>query len=266
MDKYVLYHDLLEAIRHDHCPVCELVEQRMKRSIRVMLREGAADGEMVASYVKAKGFCNAHAWQVKEEGSPAAQAVFYRALLEKHKQALAAFLQRAESEEARKKAAAKWRNRLLVKLPELPRRSDVLDEFLGSFASEERCPLCVMAEACERRYVEATVDYFESDEDFRERYRNRGMLCQPHLRRLAEEHAHRSGALDLMRIQLGRLDLCIEHLREIEISTNRPHSKEEHRSYRGGWSRAVRLDVGLPGMDTHYKLKRRESKLPAVKP
>src|SRR5690606_39605904 len=76
--------------------------------------------------------------------------------------------------------------------------------YLDSFASEERCPLCVATESCERRYVEAIPEYFEGDEEFRERYRNRGMLCHPHVRRFVVEHAGRAAVPERLEIQMSR--------------------------------------------------------------
>jgi|GEM_PF-3205856 len=266
MDKHILYHDLLEAIQHDQCPVCHLVEDRMKRTIQVLVREGAADGETVASYVRAKGFCNTHAWQVKEAGNPASQAVLYRALLEEHKAALKTYLRRRSGRLEKSTGLNRLRSLLHISLLEMERTSDETKEYLNSFASDEPCPLCITLDAAERRYVEGCVDYFEGDEEFRERYRNRGILCHPHFRRMVEEHAHRGGAQQLMEIQLDRLDLYIAHLREIERRSYLPYSEEQHAAYRGGWTRAVRLEVGSPGTDTQYKRRVDDQKSALIKP
>jgi len=254
MDKYILYHDLKDALQHEACPVCALVEQRVDRSIKVMLREGAADGQLIGVYVRARGFCNAHAYRVKEAGEPSAQAVFYRALLETHKQHLERYVQ------ARKRISEPQGGMPLHRFRHLLRATVAGGEgapdthaYLSSFGSEERCPVCATAEASERRYVEAIVDYFEGDEEFRERYRNRGVLCSPHVRRLVAEHADRPAVAELLDIQLSRLDQHIEQLRDIERKAAVRCSEEEGSAYRGGWIRAVRLDVGAPGTDTRYK-------------
>jgi len=262
MDKYILYHDLRDALSHDHCPVCALMQQRMERTIKVILREGAGDGALIGSYVKAKGYCNAHAWQVKEAGDPASQAVFYRALLEGHRHSLELYLthRRGEPKPANQsglRGLRKWLPATVVRGAGrgAPRASET-ERYLDSFASEERCPLCAAAESCERRYVEAVAEYFEGDEEFRERYRNRGVLCHPHFRRLVKEHANSPVIEELAEIQLSRLDLHIEHLRAIERRANVRSSEEETSAYKGGWIRAIRLDVGVPGTDTGYKIRR----------
>jgi hypothetical protein len=259
MDKYILYHDLSDAVQHDHCPVCQLVERRVARTIKVLLREGAGDGATVGSFAHAKGYCNAHAWQVKDAGDPASQAVFYRALLERHKQSLEQYLNHRRTSRGKttpKEGLQRFRSLLQQAVPGRERTSDETLRYLDSFASEERCPICAVTESCERRYVEAVAEYFEGDEEFRERYRNRGILCHPHFRRLVQEHAQREATSELMEIQLSRLDLQIEHLRDIERKAHVRYSEEETHAYKGGWIRAIRLDVGLPGIDTRYKLRR----------
>jgi len=257
MDKYILYHDMLEALTHDQCPVCHLVDQRIDRFIKVLLREGAGDGHLVESYVRAKGYCNAHAWRVKEAGDPASQSAFYRALMERHRASLERYLQSrkpgVEAPAQGKEPLHRLRALLTAKRGGRERVAEETAQYLGSFASEERCPICVATETCERRYVEAIAEYFEGDEEFRERYRNRGVLCHPHVRRLVGEHAKRESIPELLEIQLSRLDLQIEHLRELERKASLRSSEEEGDAYLGGWIRAVRLDVGLPGTDTRYK-------------
>ncbi len=247
-----MYHDMADALQHDQCPVCKLVDERVERMIKVLLREGAGDGQLIGSYVRARGYCNAHAWRVKESGDPASQAVFYRALLEDHKSSLYNYLVKRKQRDAAKKPAA-LRALLHARMTGKVGAADETSVYLDSFASEERCPICATSESCERRYVEAVADYFEGDEEFRERYRNRGVLCHPHFRRLIQEHADRPSVPELLEIQLSRLELQIEHLREIERKANVRCSEEEGDAYLGGWIRAVRLDVGLPGTDTRYK-------------
>jgi len=265
MDKYILYHDVTDALQHDQCPVCRLVDERVDRMIKVLLREGAGDGQLIGSYVRARGYCNAHAWRVKESGDPASQAVFYRALLEDHKTALEKYVvsRRRQDVPPKKKA---FRSMLYAAMAGKDAAEDETSVYLNSFASEERCPICAATESCERRYVEAVVEYFEGDEEFRERYRNRGVLCHPHFRRLVQEHAARPSVPELLEIQLSRLELQIEHLREIERKANVRFSEEEGDAYLGGWIRAVRLDVGLPGTDTRYKLRSGAFKRATVKP
>ncbi|WP_309121421.1 DUF6062 family protein [Paenibacillus sp.] len=264
MDKYILYHDLADALQHDQCPVCKLVDERVERMIKVLLREGAGDGQLIGSYVRARGYCNAHAWRVKESGDPASQAVFYRALLEDHKTSLEKYLTSRKQRDFRKKSNA-LRSLLQARMTGKA-DGDETSAYLSSFASEERCPICATTESCERRYVDAVVDYFEGDEEFRERYRNRGVLCHPHFRRLIQSHAERPSVPELLEIQLSRLDLQIEHLREIERKANVRFSDEEGDAYLGGWIRAVRLDVGLPGTDTRYKQRAAAFKDAALKP
>lgn len=260
MDKYILYHDMLEALAHDQCPVCRLVDARMDRLIKVLLREGAGDSRMIDGYVRAKGYCNTHAWRVKESGDPASQSAFYRALLERHRASLERYLSHRRPavgairfSDSRATEPLRKIRELIQSRTNLRGRQEETREFLDSFASEERCPLCVAAESSERRYVEAIPEYFEGDEEFRERYRNRGVLCHPHVRRLVAEHANRDSVPELLDIQLSRLDLQIEHLRELEHRSSARFSEEEGGAYLGGWIRAVRLDVGSPGTDTRYK-------------
>ena len=292
MDRHLLYHDMLESLAHDQCPVCRLTERRIDRLIRVMLREGVGDGETLRRCVRAKGFCNAHAWRMKEAGDPAAQAAFYRSLLEQHRASLERHLQRrkalggvfagvgaaadggagrggeapgsagaggAGGEGAARGGSAGGvfaRFRTLSGAAVAVRRRIEEAErrrFLDSFSSEARCPLCVAAEASERMYVAAAVDYFAADEEFRERYRNRGVLCHPHVRRLVEEHGHRDEVTEMLDIQLVRLERHIDQLRELERTSAVRWSDEAGAPHLGGWIRAVRLDVGAPGTDTRYK-------------
>ncbi|WP_199623526.1 DUF6062 family protein [Paenibacillus alkalitolerans] len=259
MDKYVLYHDLRDALQHGTCAVCTLVEQRIDRAVKVILREGFTDTELRGSYIRAKGYCNHHAWQVREAGDPVAHAVMYRGLLEQHRASLELFMnERNKIGEAVSKESPVQRIRSILQgIKEEPKKKTDTEtvRYLDSFSSNNRCPLCEMARSCELRYVESIIDYYEGDEDFKERYRNRGVLCHPHLRQLIQNHPDRAILDELLEIQLGRLDTYIEHLTEIEKKANYSYSEADIGAERGGWIRAVHLDVGVPGTDTSYKLK-----------
>lgn len=260
MDKYILYHDLRDALQHGACPVCELVDQRIKRAITVFLREGYADSELRGSYIKAKGYCNHHAWQMREAGDAIAHAVMYRSLLEDHRASLESYMDARKKREAQsEKESPAHRIRAIIQGVKNGRTDTAsfscTREYLDSFCSEKPCPLCEMAISCESRYLEAIIDYYEGDEDFKEKYRNRGVLCHPHLRKLIQNHSSREGLEEMLEIQLGRLDLHIEQLREIERKASFRFSDTDIGAEKGVWIRAVRLDVGVPGTDTSYKSK-----------
>ncbi|WP_274366303.1 DUF6062 family protein [Paenibacillus thermotolerans] len=261
MDKHIMYHDLKDALRHGVCPICSLVEQRVERTIKVILREGYTDSALRSSYRQAKGYCNRHAWQMREAGDPIAHAVMYRGLLEEHRASLEAYMnsRKGRIETSEKESTAVQRIRAILQGVKHASADDgrfaETRRYLDSFSSDKRCPLCEVAESCEARYVEAALDYYEGDEDFKEKYRNRGILCHPHLRRLIRDHGDRTGVEEMMEIQLGRLDLYIEHLSDMERKASLRYSEDPNGDDRGGWLRAIQLDVGSPGIDTSYKTK-----------
>jgi hypothetical protein len=251
VDKHILFHELRDALRHDTCPICSIVENRIKKAINIFLHEGIGDAETRNAYIKAKGYCNYHAWKLREAGDPLAHAILYKELLEHHKRDIESYL------EQKRNASSRNPSRSLSSLGMFRKKGRFLDgkEYLikESNTAPKQCLLCVTVKDVEKRYLQSLPVFFEQDEQFKNDYVNRGVLCNPHLRKLVDWNEPSEALAGILEIQLGRLDINIDHLEEIQRKANYQHSYKEPGAERGGWIRAVNLYVGSPGIENTFE-------------
>ncbi len=254
LDKFILYHDLLDAMKHHCCPVCAVLEERMERAVKVTLQEGISDDVLRKQFLGANGYCNHHAWKLQQAGHPVTQSSLYRELFQAHREALDRFLQQRQVKVVEDKRKTFARIRELFQKFTRP-KTEISEPIKLQFLSGRRCPLCESSALSEARYVEAVAEYYEHDEQFRERYRNRGVLCQPHLWMMMENHGYRRVVEEIVVIQQDRLESHIDQLHGFVRQAALKHSEEDRELDRSSWVHAIRLDVGMPGTNTTYKRK-----------
>ena len=144
MQRDMVWH---ERMRDGECPICGLIQDRTKKSMDGFLYESVNDPLLRDKICKSGGFCNYHAYMLMDMGDPLAHALIYSDLLNG--------------------AIRNFQTPLLKKQE-------------GIFQSHSDCPFCLQAAECEEIYIRAFADSI-SDDDFKTRYIESGMLCLAHL-------------------------------------------------------------------------------------
>ena len=159
--KHTAYHELLEALAGEGCPVCLLSGRSVYRYLHTLAYENVTDLDIRLELRARRGFCHAHTWQFAEEVSDGlATAIIYRDVIH-------SLLGEMEK-----------RDGLPGPLRRLRRRPpDLLDRL----RPRGECPACrVRASAVERHL--GTLLAHLAEPELRDRFLVSPGLCLPHLR------------------------------------------------------------------------------------
>src|SRR5579863_1343245 len=64
--KHTVYYDLLDACKKGGCPICALALEAVARYLDATIYERVNDPRTRDAVVRARGYCNDHAWQLTE--------------------------------------------------------------------------------------------------------------------------------------------------------------------------------------------------------
>lgn len=76
--KHSVYFDLVEAMGEKGCPICLLTQRASKQYLTAILNEGVNDPPLRSKLRNSLGFCNAHAWMLRDIGDSLATAILYK--------------------------------------------------------------------------------------------------------------------------------------------------------------------------------------------
>ncbi len=223
--KHSLYYDLLEALREAECPVCQLLRRAIGQMLDSFLYENVNNVALRERLGRSRGFCAAHAWQLRRRGDPLAHAILYADQLSDVLQRLGIHAEKGPG------------------APELPVPS--LRSLARALEAESACPLCEMRREAEQTYLRAVADYLGSEE-FAQAYFGSFGLCRPHLDAFLRLNAP-PGATQVVarRFVLTALQL-LEGLAEVKRKADYRFAGEERQASKDVWVQAVRFWVGSP--------------------
>lgn len=169
-DHHPLYHDLLERLQAEGCPVCALTLRAVGRHLRAYVVEGVNDLDIRARLRASRGYCNRHAHQFWGEiRHQLGVAMIYQDVVINLIRAL----------EAADPTAAGPLERLMSSLG-APRSRAAADA--AALAPQAACPACE-AEADAERRILSTLLRALPEAEFGAAYRASGGLCLAHFRR-----------------------------------------------------------------------------------
>lgn len=152
MAKDFVWHELYDLMEEDRCPVCDLIEKRIRQAMDRFLFDSVNDRGLRKKIADAHGFCNFHAHKLKEMGDPLAHAILYTDFLEQL------------SMEIKQSKPKKMR----------------------AYLQREACLFCENAQTGEKSYIPVMLEGF-TDADFTAKYEKSGLLCAAHLVMLLEK-------------------------------------------------------------------------------
>ncbi len=107
MAKHTQYYELREALKAPGCPICRLVVKAVDRYAASIVYEYANDPGVQEDALRARGWCNLHAWQLADQtGAAFDVAILYRTTLKTLLQAVNSAQEQAIKED--KDGPAAW--------------------------------------------------------------------------------------------------------------------------------------------------------------
>ena len=177
-DKFIAFHRLLDACAEAGCPVCRCLVGGTRRYLEALLYEHVTDPASRARLRASWGFCNWHAWMLRETSNPAfGTAILCEDLLRVVGERLARGVNETTP------SAEPRRRSLLRRLGALGR--DVTLPVVEAFRRRTACPACAELADAERRYVETALEFVD-DPAFERAYETSAGFCVPHVVRALE--------------------------------------------------------------------------------
>jgi hypothetical protein len=181
-DKFIAFHRLLDACAESGCPVCRCLVDGTRRHLESLLYEHVTDPASRARLRASWGFCNWHAWMLRETSNPAfGTAILSEDLL----RVIGERLARHVDEPPRAHRPSTLRRRSFLRRLGARLGRDVVRPVVDAFRRRVACPACAELADAEQRYVEAALDFVD-DPAFEAAYEASSGLCVPHAVRALE--------------------------------------------------------------------------------
>lgn len=235
----MLFHALLAALDRDHCPICHLSLESVRRFLWGFLYEGVNDPWFREELIAARGFCPAHSWSLPAFfNSATGVAIVYRHLLEEFRRA---FTATGGQQAVGAGGGRRW----------LPRagqaRQEAAQGIRAWLVGRRPCPACREQWAAEERYAVAAAQA-AADADFRARYETSLGLCLRHLASVVSRTADAADLEWLVRTERRLVERLSHELSEFW----RKHDYRFHDEPMGeegtSWRRVLHKIAGAPGM------------------
>jgi len=234
-DRFVAYFQLYEALGEEGCPVCRCLRRDTFRFLDGLMWEQVNDSETREALRAAWGFCNWHAWMLKEIWhAPLGIAIIYHDLLGRAIDELAATERILEAS-----GPVRGLRRLLRRAPSLP--------VLTAWSGRARCPACQGLGGFERHYLKVLVDYAD-DPDFSRALERSSGVCLPHLLLTMAAFPEHPGLPPLFHRALPKVrklrDALQGYIAKHDYQRKEPFTDDEARA--SAW--ALELFGGRPGL------------------
>lgn len=209
MDKEQIFHELFERMDKRCCPVCEFTEYRLNEAYDRFLYDGVNSPHLRYKIEKANGFCSYHAHQLRKFRDPLTHAILYHDFM----------------------------NNVIDNIGE--RKNKI------RYDSHEKCFFCENVRMNENDYVNAFAEFFEN-ESFREKYKEKAVLCVPHLTAVRNlRFKNRKNINAVTEITLEKYRHLNENLSEIKRKNDYHHTDEEWtEEEKTAWQEAVDIFNG----------------------
>jgi uncharacterized protein DUF6062 len=168
--KYIAFFRLVEACDRPGCPVCQCLLADARQYLDALLYEQVNDPGTRRRLHASWGFCNWHAWMLREGSDPAfGTAIMYEDFL---RAAIERFEGTGHHVADGPRALLGWLGRLGRRRPRSP--------LAGLYRGRAPCPGCTRIAESETNYVRIALQYID-DPEFDSAYRRSGGFCVRHV-------------------------------------------------------------------------------------
>jgi len=226
--KHTTYFNLVDAFKEEGCPICYLIKKSIHQSMDAFLYENVNNPE-IRKYIRSTlGFCNKHAWQLRQFGDGFGLSIIYQDLIGILLEKLAAIGNNAATEKSIKKMLKVSDIRLFKKI-------------------NENCDFCKKArEVEERNIVEFLEDFYEAE--LHVAFTVGFGLCLPHMLIAIDKSKDIQLSCDIVKTESEKLKKLSEELQEFCKKHNYQFSKEGFGKEGNSWIRVIEKMIGKEGI------------------
>jgi hypothetical protein len=235
--KFIGFFRLIDACVGPGCPVCRCVVADTRHYLDSLLYEQVNDPEIRSRLRASWGFCNWHAWMLREASDPAfGSAIIYEDMVRVVVRRFERLIGRVVGRGGR---FVGWLRALVGR-----RRLPLLVEL---YRRRPLCPACGQAADSEARYIDAALRFVD-DPQFDRAYRKSDGLCIPHALHALEVDGERGAAALLLSRTLPKWTGLRKDLEEF-VSKHDYRNREPFTEAEGtAYVRAFEVLTGTPGL------------------
>ncbi len=238
MTKHSLYYELRDALNVSGCAICRLAHKAVARYLNGLVYENANDYRVRAEAKAARGFCNLHAWQLREHhGAALDVAILSNDVLTEWERALDHFA-------AQRAPTPLDRLRAIFGLPTTQADANALAE---SLTPQRPCLACSVRAETEHAYIHELLAHL-TDPELQAGYVAAGGLCLPHFRQTLPHVATPAHTELIVALQRQALAPLLTELREFIRKHDYRFEAEQTASEGESWLKALALISGPPKM------------------
>jgi hypothetical protein len=238
MSKHSGYYELRDALQETGCAICRLGDKAVTRYLDGLVYENVNDYQVRSELKLARGFCNLHAWQLRDcHGVGLDVAILSGDVLGEWLKALQDFTAQTPPPNL----FQRWGATLGLGggQPDAVALAETL-------APQRSCLACQTRDDAERAYIHELLVHWE-DQDIRTGFVQSGGLCLTHFRQTLQLVTQPAQAEAVVRLQEAALSPLLEQLREF-IRKNDYRFRDEMTSDDGEtWLKALEMISGRRG-------------------
>ncbi|HQK15441.1 MAG TPA: DUF6062 family protein [Anaerolineae bacterium] len=234
MAKHTPYYELRDALNTSGCAICRLAHKAVARYLDSLVYENANDYRVRAEAKAARGFCNLHAWQIRDlHGAALDVAILSNDVLTEWEHALEDFTPQAGP-------SLLSRVRALLGLP--GGQKDVT-ALITTLTPQRTCLACSVHEATEHAYIHELLTHI-TDPELKAAFVTAGGLCLPHFRQTLRYVATTAQAEAVIELQRQAMAPMLTELREFIRKHDYRFEIERTASEGESWLKALALVSG----------------------
>ncbi len=176
--------------------------------LKSLLEESVTDPHTRDRLYASRGFCSRHAWQAVKQRQALGIGLIFEGLLQRE-------IQEVESQPRFWKASR-----------------------------TKPCPICQSEDSCEKVYTRQFIQEWSRSVELRQAFREKGILCLPHLKRLIAQKAPKETREEIKRCCLTALEGLRKDLNEFLAKQDYHRIQEKTGAEGDAWVRAVRMVNG----------------------
>jgi len=226
--KHTAYFNLVDAFKEEGCPICYLIKKSAHQSMDSFLYESVNDPGTRKGIRSTLGYCNKHAWQLRQFGDGFGLSIIYQDLMGIILEKFDAIGDNAATEKSIKKLLKTSDIRLFRKI-------------------NESCGFCKkQKEVEERNIAEFLEDFHELELDLA--YRASFGLCLPHMLIAIDRSKDVEISRAIFTMESKKLKELSAELKEFDRKHDYRFSKEDFGKEGNSWIRAIEKMIGKEGI------------------
>jgi len=222
------YFNLVDAFKEEGCPLCYLIKKSVHQSMDTFLYENVNDPGMRKDIRSTFGFCNKHAWQLRQSGDGFGLSLIYQDLIGIFLEKIVAIDGNVVTEKTIKK---------ILNTADIRRFKKI----------DYNCDFCKKEKETEGHYVREFLENFHEPE-LQVVFETSFGLCLPHMFMAIDKSKDVQISRAILKTESGKFKKLSEELKEFDRKHDYRFSKEGFGKEGNSWIRAIEKFIGKEGV------------------